>query len=451
MKTNVLLIGNSARGHAIAEAVTKSIPDGLFAYMKANNQGIAGLADAVETGNYDDLKHITSYAKKRDINLAIIDPEKPLYHGAVDALKAYGIPTVGPIQSLARIETSKAFADKLMAEHGIPGCPKSRTFTSLNDIRDYIAENVPVVLKPDGLTGGKGVQVQDEHFQSIDEALKICRKILEEHEAVVIQEKLEGEEFSLQCFTDGETVIPMPPVQDHKRRLAGDQGLNTGSMGSYSCADHLLPFLTQAELDQASKILRQIVAALYRETGFFYKGIIYGGFMLTRDGVKLLECNARFGDPEAINVLSLLETNFLDICRAITTGTLDEMAIRFFPLATVVKYVVPINYGLPQGQIVPVTSDLIQISDLGKASLYYSSVNSDAAGRHLTSSRAVAVLGMSYDLAKAEKIAEQGTLAITGAVDHRSDIGTAALIAKRVRHLEELRQAEREWRLDGMA
>ena len=168
--------------------------------------------------------------------------------------------------------------------------------------------------------------------------------------------------------------------------------------------------------------------------------------MLTAPGLKLLEINARFGDPEAINVLSLLETDFLDICRSITCprnyGKLNQLDIRFKPLATVVKYVVPVNYGLPKNQYVQTASDVIQLDNPGEARLYYSSVASKRTVIRLTSSRAVAVLGTGSDLAEAERIAEQGTRAVIGAVDHRSDIGTAALIAKRVRHMEKLKKTK---------
>ena len=443
MNTKVLLVGNSARGHAIAEAIMKSKhKPSLFAYMKANNPGIAAMAKVTEIGDYDRPNSIVSFAKDYRAKLAVIDPEEPLKHGVVDALKWVRIPTVGPRQSLARIETEKSFTRMLMAEYRIPGCPKFRIFKAMDGIKQYLKKNMPVVLKPDGLTGGKGVMVQGEQFSTVAEALAICRKILVEHGIVVIEEKLEGEEFSLQCFCDGTTVIPCPLVQDHKRRLVGDQGFNTGSMGSYSCANHLLPFLGYSELEKSINIVRQAIAALRLQTGKLYRGIIYGGFMVTAKGVKLIEFNARFGDPEAINVLALLETDFLDICQAITTGTLHKLPICFGRLATVVKYVVPAGYGLLEKRRTTAKSDLIQIGGMGNATLYYSSVHYDKAGLHLTSSRAVAVLGKAATLTEAEHIAELGARAITGAVDHRSDIGTAELITKRVRHMEKLRKKQ---------
>lgn len=447
MKTeiNVLLVGNGAREHVMAEAIKRSKQKTrLFAWMKANNPGIAALADEVRIGNsYQD---VLTFARECEIDLAVVGPEEPLKNAVADALEMCGIPAVGPTQELAQLETSKSFARELMEKYHIPGNSKFKIFKTMRGVKKHLEENMPVVLKPDGLTGGKGVKIQGEHFTTVAGALKTCQEILAEHQAVVIEEKFEGEEFSLQCFCDGKNIAAMPPVQDHKRRLVGDQGLNTGGMGSYSCANHLLPFLTQGELDQAIDIVRQAIKALYRETGDFYRGVIYGGFMVTAQGVKLIEFNARFGDPEAINVLSLLETDFLDICRRVAYprkyGGLDQLGIKFKHLATVVKYVVPINYGMPKDQQVATESDLVQIGDLGKATLYHSSIHGDKTGYHLTSSRAVALLGKGKTLTEAERIAEQAVGAITGAVAHRSDVGTTALIEKRVRHMEELRKTQ---------
>ncbi len=211
-----------------------------------------------------------------------------------------------------------------------------------------VNELAGIVLKPDGLTGGKGVLVQGDHFQTRAEALEHCRNILKTHPSVTIEEKLEGEEFSLQCLCDGRTVVATPPVQDHKRRFIDDRGPNTGGMGSYSCADHLLPFLDSAAVADGLEITRKVAEAIRLETGVPYKGIMYGGFMVTASGVKLIEYNARFGDPEAMNILPLLRTDFIDVCRAIIDGTLDRLDIVFEKKATVCKYVVPIGYGLPQ-------------------------------------------------------------------------------------------------------
>lgn len=438
---NILLIGNGAREHAIAECLSESsqMPR-LYAYMKGNNPGIVTLAEKVHLGRYDDLKAMCDFARAVNASFAVIGPEDPLHNGIVDALTGVGIPCVGPTKNLARLETSKAFTRKLLADHGIPGNPTFRTFDTLGGIEDFLHNLEHVVIKPDGLTGGKGVMVQGDHFETAREALAVCRDILQRHPSVTIEEKLEGEEFSLQCFCDGHTVIAMPAVQDHKRRFPADLGPNTGGMGSYSCTDHLLPFLQPEDVASGEEITRQVAAALLRETGIPYRGIMYGGFMATRSGVKLLEYNARFGDPEAMNVLPLLDADFVEICRAIINGTLADCPVNFARKATVCKYLVPRGYGLPPGHPdAASTSAPITVGDVGQARLYYSSVDKRADGLYMTSSRAIALVGIAKRLEEAEGIAEAAVGAIAGPVDHRMDIGTDQLIKKRVAHMKQLR------------
>jgi phosphoribosylamine--glycine ligase len=439
--THVLLIGNGAREHAIAEAILRSArTPRICSFMKTNNPGIASLSEKVCIGRYDDPEAIVSFARDTGVAFAVVGPEDPLNHGVVDALAAAGIPAVGPTRSLARLETSKSFTRNLLEKYGIPGNPRFRNFTSLDGIDTFFGELDGIVLKPDGLTGGKGVLVQGDHFQTLAEALDHCRDILDTHPGLTVEEKLEGEEFSLQCLCDGRTVIPTPPVQDHKRRFVDDRGPNTGGMGSYSCADHLLPFLDAAAVAEGLAITRKVAEGIRRETGIPYKGVMYGGFMITRSGVKLIEYNARFGDPEAMNILPLLRTDFIDICRAIIDGQLDLLDIIFEKKATVCKYIVPKGYGLPKEHPDAASkSSLIQIGDTKGASLYYSSIDQRPEGLCMTSSRAIGVVGIAADLAEAERIAEGAVSAIRGPVDHRPDIGTEPLIRKRVQHMKKLK------------
>ncbi len=298
------------------------------------------------------------------------------------------------------------------------------------------------MLKPDGLTGGKGVLVQGDHFKSKDEALKLCRQILKESSSVIVEEKFDGEEFSLQCLCDGKTVVGTPLVQDHKRRFDGDQGPNTGGMGSYSLPDHLMPFLKASDVEEGLEITRQVAAALLKETGTPYKGVMYGGFIATKDGVKLLEYNARFGDPEAMNILPLLKTDFVDICRHIINGTLNTLKIEFDPKATVCKYVVPKGYGLPADHPDAASSRAkIEVGNVGKARLYYSSVDKKEDGLYLSSSRAIGIVGIADNLDEARIIAEEGVKAVKGPVAYREDIGTQALIQKRIDHMKKIRMS----------
>jgi phosphoribosylamine--glycine ligase len=216
-------------------------------------------------------------------------------------------------------------------------------------------------------------------------------------------------------------------------------------MGSYSCPDHLLPFMDEAAVAEGLAITRRVAEAIRRETGVPYKGVMYGGFMVTRSGVKLIEYNARFGDPEAMNILPLLRTDFVDICRAVIDGTLDRLEIVFEKMATVCKYVVPKGYGLPQDHPEAAsTSSRIEIGEAPGARLYYSSIDQRPDGLYMTSSRAVAAVGIAADLAEAERIAEGAVSAIRGPVDHRTDIGTEPLIRKRIDHMKKIMQKDKK-------
>lgn len=439
--SNILLIGNGAREHALAEAITHSPQKPkLFSFMKANNPGIASLSEKIKVGSYTHLDSIADFALVHQIDFAVIGPEDPLNNGVVDALAKIGVPSVGPTKSLARLETSKSFTRNLVNKYNIPGNPRYKVFLTMEGVESFLSELEKVVLKPDGLTGGKGVQVQGDHFETKHEALDLCKQILAGGSSLVIEEKFDGEEFSLQCFCDGRTVIGTPLVQDHKRRFDGDKGPNTGGMGSYSMPDHLLPFLDSKDLQAGLDITRQVATALLKETGHPYKGIMYGGFIATQDGVKLLEYNARFGDPEAMNILPLLKTDFVEICRHIIAGTLEKLDIEFEHKATVCKYVVPKGYGLPANHPDAESSKAkIDVGDVGKARLYYASVDQKEDGLYLSASRAIGIVGIAETLAEARKIAEDGVQAVRGPVAYRADIGTDALIQKRVDHMKKIR------------
>ena len=402
--------------------------------MKSKNPGIAPLSEKIGLGNYSDMGKIMQFAKSNDIDFCFVGPEDPLNEGVVDALEEIGIESVGPKKALAKLETSKSFTRELLEKYDIDGNPKFRVFnkSNLNEIGDFLNELDGIVIKPDGLTGGKGVKVQGDHFKTKKEALAYCKEVLESHPAVLVEEKLDGEEFSLQCLTDGKTVIATPPVQDHKRAYEDDKGPNTGGMGSYTYENHLLPFLKKEDVNKALEITKKVANAINKETGSYYKGVMYGGFILTKKGVKLVEYNARFGDPEAMNVLPILKTDFAGICQAIITQELSRVKVEFAKKATVCKYVVPLGY--PDN---PLKNEKIEINKIrNDAKMYYASVEQKDDGIYMTGSRAVAFLGIGNKVEEAEKIAEDAVSNVKGKVFHRKDIGTKELIGKRIRHVE---------------
>jgi phosphoribosylamine--glycine ligase len=250
---------------------------------------------------------------------------------------------------------------------------------------------------------------------------------------VVLEERLIGEEFTLQAFVDGKHLIPMPLVQDHKRAFEGDVGPNTGGMGSYSMPDHRLPFVTDADYDQALDIMRSVIAAMER-TGQPYKGILYGQFMNTAHGPKVIEFNARFGDPEAMNVLSLLSSGLSEVVQGIVEGTLASSKVMFERRATVCKYLVPEGYpGTPHA------GDPLTPGKAGNALLYFANVEERDGTLVTLTSRTLAYVGLGDTLNEAEQAAESAAASVKGKVRHRRDIGTQALLDRRISHMKELR------------
>jgi phosphoribosylamine--glycine ligase len=435
----VLLVGKDARTDALAEACERDAGVELTVCLDLKSPGLlARCKDVRMVRSLRNVEAILAHAREVEPEFVVVGPEDPLEAGLADALEAEGIACFGPRKELAKIETSKGWARGLLARAGIPGLPDYRYFQAAEGMAEYVVKLGACVVKPDGLTGGKGVKVMGEHLNSAREAVAYARELVEREGSVVIEERLEGEEFSLQSITDGESVVHCPLAQDHKRAFDGDAGPNTGGMGSYSCEDHSLPFLTAGEVAEARRINEAVVEALQSETGMPYRGVLYGGFMATRDGVRVIEYNARFGDPEALNVLPLLETSFVELARAVVAGRLGAHEARFARRASVCKYLVPDGY--PER---PRKGDLItvdrRLADKLGARLYFASVDASEGALMMTGSRAVAVVGVADTVAEAERIAEEATVAVMGPVRHRRDIGTAALVDSRVAHMTRVR------------
>jgi len=437
MVNKILVIGSGAREHAIVRALDRSHKEKeIFCLASNMNPGIAELCNELLIGNFNDPEFVVNYANEINATLAIIGPENPLQNGVADALWSANVKVVGPKKNLAKLETSKAFTRDLFKEYKIRGQPQYQTFNSLDGVIDFL--NVlgkNYVVKYDGLAGGKGVKVSDEHLHSHEEAISYCQKLVNSGGTFVIEKKFIGEEFSLMSFCDGDTLKHMPAVQDHKRAYDGDTGPNTGGMGTYSDADHSLPFLTDDDITQAHEINKQTAYAVKDKFGEGYRGILYGGFMATANGVKLIEYNARFGDPEAMNVLSLLDSDFIAICTSIANGTLENVDVKFQNKATVCKYAVPEGY--PDS---PVKNEQINVSKIENPDgLFYASVDIQNGKLVEAGSRTIAVVGIADTISNAENIAEKEVSSITGPLFHRTDIGTDTVIKKRINHMKSIR------------
>jgi phosphoribosylamine--glycine ligase len=412
-----LVVGNGAREHIIAEKLAESSE--LYAYMGRKNPAIAKLCKKFWIGALDDFENIKRRADGMDI--VFIGPEEPLVGGIAD----YVDNVVGPTKIAAMLEGDKSFCRQFMREKIGFGYPEYRICSKYEEAEDVMREWKDFVVKPAGLTGGKGVKVFGKQLKTIEEAKEYIKSLLKSGK-VVIEERLEGEEFTLQAFCDGKNLIPMPLVQDHKYAYEGDEGPMTGGMGSYSAEDHLLPFLEKKDSDEALRIMKKTIAAVD------YKGVLYGGFMSTSNGVKLLEYNVRFGDPEAINVLSLLKDDLSEICMKILDGKLGS--VEFEKCATVCKYLVPKGYpdNLERGME-------LSIKEPKRAKLYYASVCEINGRIYTTGSRALALLGKGGTIDEAEEMAEEGASEVkTDGLWYRRDIGKRELIEKRIEHMRSL-------------
>ncbi|MDD4748688.1 MAG: phosphoribosylamine--glycine ligase [Methanosarcinaceae archaeon] len=431
---NVLLIGGGGREHAIAEAIKKSKHEPfLYAVMSRKNPGIATLCKDFLLEKETEVAKIVEYARAKKIEIAFVGPEAPLAAGVADALWDAGIPVVGPKKACAILEFDKAWARNFMKKYGIEGCPAYEVFTEEEPAHAFIEKLGDVAVKPAGLTGGKGVKVMGDQLPDLKAAKAYTSELLAK-DSVVIEERFVGEEFTVQAFVDGKNLAFFPAVQDHKRAYEEDLGPNTGGMGSYTDSGELLPFMLPEDLEKAKGIMKETVKALLEETGTGYQGVLYGQFILTAEGPKVIEFNARFGDPEAMNVIPLIETDFVELMEAVTKETLNALPLTFSKKATVCKYAVPAGY--PDS---PEKDCEVRVGDLGKASLYYASVYEKDGKVYTTGSRAIAVVGCADTIEEAEKIAQQALQNIEGKLFSRKDIGTSVLIQKRVAHMKEIR------------
>ncbi|MFZ5650415.1 MAG: phosphoribosylamine--glycine ligase [Bacillota bacterium] len=319
----VLVVGGGGREHALCWKLSQS-PRVSKIYCAPGNAGIAGIAECADI-QASDIEGLVGFALDRGIDLTVVGPEEPLTRGLVDAMEGKGLNVFGPRAGAAAIEGSKALAKEIMAKYGIPTA-RYASFDSKEEAEMYIRKlNSPCVVKADGLAAGKGVIVA----QNEGEALEAVRLIMGERafgsagDRLIVEELLTGEELSILAFTDGETVVPMLPAQDHKQVFDGDRGPNTGGMGAYAPAPVCTGEIYKYVLDE---ILYPTVRAMAAE-GRLYRGVIYAGLMITDQGPKVLEFNARFGDPEAQPVLMMLETDLIDIIEAVMEKRLSRIKV----------------------------------------------------------------------------------------------------------------------------
>lgn len=464
MAMKVLLVGNAAREHAIAEALTRSQRIArLFCVGELVNPGIARLCERTGggyfRGNVNDPIAVAERAEAISPDFAFIGPEEPNFHGVPDELEKRGIACIGAKRSVAEIEMSKASMRDLQWEYRIPGRLWYKKFRSFEEAAPYIKEYAEsVALKPARQAGGKGVKViedfqvylQEEKrelkFDHAKTIVNLMRSYDDVEYKLLIEERVWGPEYTLQCFTDGRCVKPIPAVQDNKHSFDGDLGPESGGMGSISCGPNLKrsvgseeSILTMDEYTASVDIVRQMIEAIQRKTGERYHGVVAGQMMLTSVwGPTIIEMYSRFGDPEAVNVLPLLKNDLVEVCEAIVDERLNTVKLEFEDRATVVKAAAPEGYperrDLARGH--PVFVDEDALAKLG-VRCYWASVDAGPGGHVTGGSRIVEFLGIGSSIEEASEFAEGGFTHVflkdSWKAFHRRDIGSSKTLERRIR------------------
>ena len=420
---NILLIGSGGREHALAWKLSQSKhTDKLYAVP--GNPGIAKFAECISGVSIEDNDAIVALAKEKNIGLVVIGPEVPLVNGVVDALTTAGIKAFGPTKDAAELEGSKVYAKVVMRRYKIPTA-RSEVFGDPSRAHVYVRQmRQPFAIKADGLAAGKGViltKTADEAVEAIDLLMKE-KAFGDAGNRVVIEEFMEGEEASVLAFTDGETIVAMPASQDHKRVNDGDEGLNTGGMGAYAPAPVITPELSERVMEE---ILKPTIEGMKKE-GRPYKGCLYAGLMITAKGPKVVEFNARFGDPETQVVLPLLKSDLVEVMLACVDGKLAETKIEWADEAAV--SVVMASGGYPgdyeKGKIIAGVDEAEK-----SGALVFHAGTAEKDGALVTAGgRVLNVVGVAKDISEAVKKSYAGVdkISFDGA-HYRKDIAHRAL------------------------
>lgn len=428
LPSRILLVGGGGREDAVARKIVESGAT-LLSALRNRNPSIISMSSEYLITEETDYTKIAAFAKEKGADLAFIGPDPVLATPLVDTLLTAGIAVASPTRSAASIETSKAYMRDLLQRHSIDGNVESHTIRDRDELEKFLpATDREYAVKPVGLTGGKGVRVMGVHLSTAQEAYDYAMEILSRDGVVILEDRMKGEEFSQMVFTDGVHMLPMPLAQDFKRALEGDLGPNTGGMGSITDRDHLLPFIEADVREKSISILSQILSAMKSE-GNPFRGILYGQFMATDDGPRVIEINARFADPEGINVLSIMDGDFTDLLYSIAEGNLRS-SVSFKNKATTLKYVVPRGYGLhPEPGILKVDSGL-ERDDLR---IYYAAVSGTKEEVQMSSSRSIALVGIANSICEASEKVENSLSHIHGNYYVRHDIGSREMMERKIR------------------
>ena len=418
----ILIVGGGGREHAIAVAVAES-PKADKIYCAPGNAGIAEVAECVPIG-VDEFDRIASFAKEKEVDLVIVGPDDPLAAGLVDVLEEAGLRVFGPRKNAAILEGSKAFSKDLMKKYNIPTAAYE-TFDDAKKAEAYLeTADYPVVLKADGLALGKGVLICNTKEEALEgvKSIMLDKQFGAAGNRMVVEEFMTGREVSVLSFVDGKTIRIMTSAQDHKRACDGDKGLNTGGMGTFSPS----PFYTKEVDDFCKQYIYQPTVDAMAKEGREFKGIIFFGLMLTQKGPKVLECNARFGDPEAQVVLPRMKNDIVDVMEACIDGTLDKIDLQFEDNAAVCVVLASRGYPVKYEKGLKI-SGLEKFKDADGYYCFHAGTKFDSQGNIVTNGgRVLGITATGDDL----KAARANAYKAAGWVDFankymRTDIGKA--------------------------
>jgi len=409
-----MIVGHGGRESALASRMAEHSE--LYAFAGHLNPSLVRYADSsggkVQLGDVCDAQAVAEFAREHAIEIAMVSADEPLEAGVVDELLAQGTRAVGPTRDGAEIEWNKAFARQLLAEVAPEATPRLRVVHGAEEVDEAIASfgSLPVVVKPSGLTGGKGVKVMGPHLASHAEAGDYARSLLgagKQGDSVLIEEKIVGAEFTIQAISDGHTVVFPSSTYDYPYRFDGDEGPGTGGMGSLSTERPILPFMTDAHYQQACSIVERVIARLTAE-GRRFNGVMNSGFFATADGVQVIEFNARFGDPECMNIMSLFQGNWPAVMERICAGELTAADVPLSSEASLVLYLVSPDYALPRPATAAAAEPYefsLDVEEIERAgcSVFFSSAVHVAGDTYRTvgTSRAVALATTAPTLAEA--------------------------------------------------
>jgi phosphoribosylamine---glycine ligase len=429
-----MIVGHGGRESALAFRMAQH--GQVHAFMGHANPTLVHHAEVSggshAIGDVCDPRAVAAFARAHEIDVAMVSADEPLAAGVVDALLAQGTRTVGPTRAGAEIEWNKAYARSLLAEVAPEAAPALRVVRNereLEQAMSYFGER-PVAVKPSGLTGGKGVKVMGPHLADHEQAREYALSLLARAgsgESVLIEEKVQGAEFTIQAISDGASVVFPPSTYDYPYRFDGDEGPGTGGMGSLTMDGPTLPFMTGEHYEQACSIIELVIERLARERRHF-TGVMNSGFFATADGVKVIEFNARFGDPECMNIMTLLEGSWPEVMERICAGTLTPADVVLREEASLVLYLVSPDYALRPGRTYEFELDEPAVERAG-AHVFFSSAVRLAPGRFQTvgTSRAVALATSAPSLAEARERLH-ACAGPVGVLEWRHDVGDDAYL-----------------------